>query len=195
MSLTNHTTHQESLTRLKEGNTRFVEDMLNNDLQDSSRRESLINKQEPYAIILGCADSRVVPELAFDAGLGELFTVRVAGNIANTLSIASMEYAVEHLGSKLIVVLGHQSCRAVTATVDRGDNGYNLYMLLAHGTSAIDASEKDACIDDIVKENVELNAADLLVRSSIISRAVQCGDVRIVSAYYHLKTGEVEFLD
>ncbi|MEE9349405.1 MAG: carbonic anhydrase, partial [Flavobacteriaceae bacterium] len=94
------TSHQ-SLKRLKEGNSRFVKDLLDGKLQDNSRRKSLIDKQEPYAIILGCADSRIVPELAFDTGLGELFTIRVAGNIANTSSIASIEYAVAHCGSKL----------------------------------------------------------------------------------------------
>ena len=116
-------TAQESLSRIKEGNARFVADKLDGKLQDSSRRDSLVKGQQPYAIILGCADSRVVPELAFDAGLGELFTVRVAGNIANTSSIASIEYAVAHCGSKLIVVLGHQSCGAVTAAIAGGDNG------------------------------------------------------------------------
>ena len=115
-------TAQESLHRLKEGNNRFVQDKLDGKLQDSSRKTSLLGGQSPFAIILGCADSRVVPELAFDTGLGELFTVRVAGNIANTSSIASIEYAVAHLGAKLIVVLGHQNCGAVAAAIAGGDN-------------------------------------------------------------------------
>ncbi len=188
-------TQQESLKRLKEGNARFVEDHLDGKLQDSSRRNILISGQEPYAIILGCADSRVVPELAFDTGLGELFTVRVAGNIANTSSVASIEYAVAHCGTKLIVVLGHQSCGAVTAAVAGGDNGYNLNHLLAHITPAINASKKDASVNEIVKKNAELTVTDLINRSSIIKNAVDSGEVKIVAAYYHLDSGKVDFLN
>jgi len=188
-------THQESLNRLKEGNSRFVEDLLDGKLQNSSRRDSLISGQEPYAIILGCADSRVVPELAFDTGLGELFTVRVAGNVANTSSIASIEYAIAHLGTKLIVVLGHQSCGAVTAAVSGGDNGYNLNQLLGHITPAIAASNKDASINEVVKKNAELTSIDLINRSSIIKTAVNSGEVNIVSAYYNLDSGKVDFLN
>ena len=95
-------TKEEVLNRLKEGNQRFIEDKKEGKLQDKSRREELTGGQSPYAIVLSCADSRVVPELAFDTGLGELFTVRVAGNIANSSSIASMEYAVAILGTEII---------------------------------------------------------------------------------------------
>lgn len=188
-------TYQESLKRLKEGNGRFIKDHLDSKLQDSSRRNSLISGQEPYAIILGCADSRVVPELAFDTGLGELFTVRVAGNVANTSSIASIEYAVAHCGTKLIVVLGHQSCGAVTASVAGGDNGVNLNHLLEHITPAIEKSKEGASINEVVKKNAELTATELLDKSLIIKKAVNSGEVKIVSAYYHLNTGEVEFLN
>ena len=188
-------THQKSLNRLKEGNARFVKDHLEAKLQDSSRRNSIVVGQEPYAIILGCSDSRVVPELAFDTGLGELFTVRVAGNVANTSSIASIEYAVAHLATKLIVVLGHQNCGAVTAAVSGGNNGYNLNHLLGHITPAIAESEKDTSINKVVKKNVELTATDLINRSSIIKTAVKSGEVKIVSAYYNLKSGKVDFLN
>ncbi len=187
-------THQESLKRLKEGNDRFEKDHLDGKLQDSSRRNSLIGGQEPYAIILGCADSRVVPELAFDTGLGELFTVRVAGNVANTSSIASIEYAVAHVGSKLIVVLGHQSCGAVTAAIAGGDNGDNLNHLLGHIAPALSASEQDATINDVVKLNAQLTTKQLLDKSPIIKAAVDSGEVKIIPAYYHLNTGKVEFL-
>ena len=129
----------EALTSLKAGNERFVADKLDGKLQDSSRREELTAGQAPYAIILSCADSRVVPEFTFDTGLGELFVLRVAGNVANTSTIASIEYAVAHLGCNLIVVLGHQSCGAVTAALAGGDNGYNLNHLVAHIVPAIDS--------------------------------------------------------
>jgi len=185
---------QDVIQRLKLGNDRFVADKLDGQLQDSSRRSSLVGGQEPYAIILSCADSRVVPELAFDTGLGELFVVRVAGNIANSSSIASMEYAVAHCGSQVIVVLGHQSCGAVTAAVNGGDNGYNLNHLLSHITPAIAASGAGASITDVVKKNAELTATELMNRSAIIRDAVQAGKVALVSAYYNLDSGRVDFL-
>jgi len=185
---------QESLNRLKEGNARFVADKLDGKLQNSSRRGSIVGGQAPYAIILGCADSRVVPELAFDTGLGELFVVRVAGNVANSSSIASIEYAVAHLGSKLIVVLGHQSCGAVTAAVAGGDNGYNLNHLLSHITPAIAASKEGAAVNDVTKKNAELTVGELISRSEIIRNAVEKGDVKVFHAYYNLDSGKVDFL-
>lgn len=187
-------TIQETIARLKDGNERFVADKLDGKLQDSSRRDSLTSGQKPYAIILSCADSRVVPELAFDTGLGELFVVRVAGNVSNTDSIASIEYAVAHLGSKVIVVMGHQSCGAVTAAVNGGDNGYNLNHLLAQITPAVVASGAGADVTDVIKKNAQLSAQDLVNRSPIIKDASEKGDVKIVSAYYNLDSGKVEFL-
>jgi len=185
---------QDSIERLKAGNQRFVADKLDGKLQNSERRKSLTGGQQPYAIVLSCADSRVVPELAFDTGLGEIFIVRVAGNVANTSSMASIEYAVAHCGSKVIVVLGHQSCGAVTAAVAGGDNGYNLNHLLAHITPAINASGDGASVTDVIKKNAEMTAKELCDRSSIIGNAVASGDVKIVPAYYNLDSGAVDFL-
>lgn len=187
-------TNQEVIQRLKDGNARFVEDHLDGKLQDSSRRDSLVSGQQPYAIVLSCADSRVVPELAFDTGLGELFTVRVAGNVANSSSIGSIEYAVAHCGTKVIVVMGHQSCGAVTAAVAGGDNGYNINHLLSHITPAIAASEEGASITDIVKKNAEMTVEELKNRSAIIKNAVDSGDVEVLAAYYNLDGGKVDFL-
>ncbi|CAE7251363.1 cynT [Symbiodinium microadriaticum] len=186
---------EDVIARLKDGNQRFVNDQLKGELQDHSRRESLTGGQQPYAIILSCADSRVVPELAFDTGVGEIFVVRVAGNVANTSSMASIEYAVANLGSKVIVVLGHESCGAVTAAVGGGDNGYNLNHLLSHVTPAVAAAGGNAPIADVVKTNAKLNAQELANRSQIIGNAVKDGQVKIMPAYYHLGSGEVEFLD
>jgi len=187
-------TKQDILNRLKEGNKRFISDKLEGKLIDSSRREDLTAGQNPWAIILGCADSRVIPELAFDTGLGELFVVRVAGNVANSSSIASIEYAITHLGSKVIVVLGHQSCGAVTAAIKGGDNGYNLNHLLAHIKPALSASGDGAVIEEVVRKNAELTAEELKNRSAIISSAIDKGGLSIVPAYYHLDTGKVNFL-
>lgn len=184
----------EIIDRLKQGNQHFVEDKLDGKLQNSSRRQELTTGQQPFAIVLSCADSRVVPELAFDTGLGELFVVRVAGNVANTSSIASIEYAVAHCGSKLIIVMGHESCGAVTAAVNGGDNGHNINQLLAHITPAIQACGEGANIADIVRKNAQIVANDLKNRSDIIKKAVDSGEVKIAPAYYNLGSGKVDFL-
>ncbi len=186
-------TIQDSLSRLKEGNSRFAGDQLESKLQDGSRRKSILNGQQPYAIILGCSDSRIVPEIMFDTGLGELFVVRVAGNVANTSSIASIEYAVAHLGTKLIVVLGHQGCGAVTAAVAGGENGHNLSHLLSHITPAIVASKKGAAVDEVAIKNTELTVADLKNKSEIIKTALEKGKIGVVAAYYYLDSGKVDF--
>jgi len=185
---------EDVISRLEAGNARFVQDKLDGQLNDSSRRSELTSGQEPYAIVLSCADSRVVPELAFDTGLGEIFTVRVAGNIANSSSIGSIEYAVAHCGSRVIVVMGHQACGAVTAAVAGGDNGYNINHLLSHITPAISACGEGASITDVVKKNAHVTAEELKKRSSIIGDAVADGKVKIVAAYYNLDSGKVDFL-
>ena len=186
--------HSKILTRLKEGNQRFIQDRLDGKLQDSKRRESLTGGQEPYAIVLSCADSRVVPEIIFDTGLGELFVLRVAGNIANTDTVASIEYAVSHCGSKVIVVLGHENCGAVTAAIDGGDNGYNLNHLLAQITPAVEGCDTNE-VNAVVKQNAKNVAKDLSTRSEIISKALAKKDIEIVPAYYSLSSGEVNFLE
>ena len=182
-----------ALERLKAGNANFVSDKLDGKLQNSTRRSELTGGQAPYAIVLSCADSRVVPELAFDTGLGEIFVIRVAGNVANTETIASIEYAVAHLGVNLIVVLGHESCGAVTAAIAGGDNGYNLNILLTQITPAISAAESNE-VNTVVKKNAELAAEDLVNRSSIISNATENGGLKIMPAYYNLGSGKVDFI-
>jgi len=185
---------EQALEKLKVGNKNFVADKLNGELQDASRRKSLTGGQSPYVIILSCADSRVVPELTFDSGLGEIFVIRVAGNVANTSTIASIEYAVAHLDVNLIVVLGHESCGAVTAAVAGGDNGYNLNHLLAHISPAIAASRKKD-VNSVVKKNAKMTCNDLVDRSAILRKATEKkGGLGIVPAYYNLGTGKVNFL-
>ena len=187
-------TGKEALQRLQEGNQRFVSDKLDGQLNDSSRRKELTGGQQPYAIVLSCADSRVVPELAFDTGLGEIFVIRVAGNVANPESIASIEYAVAHLGTKLIMVLGHESCGAVTAAIQGGNNGYNLNQLLAQINPAIAESGDDSEINDVVKKNAQIVSQDLQDRSPIIADAVKNGGLDIKPAYYNLDSGKVDLL-
>lgn len=183
---------REALDRLKEGNARFVSDSLIYKKQDSSRREQTSRGQHPFAIILSCADSRVVPELTFDTGLGELFVIRVAGNVANTSSIASIEYAVANLGVPLIVVMGHEGCGAVTAAIDGSDAGPNLNHLLSMIRPAVDNVE-DKSVNTVVKENAKRNAKAMMEKSGIISSAVNNSDVKIVTGFYHLKSGKVDF--
>jgi len=193
----NKVTSQEALERLKKGNERFVADKLDGKLQGSSRREELTTGQHPFAIILSCADSRVVPELAFDSGLGQLFVIRVAGNVANTSTIASIEYAVAHLNVQLIVVMGHESCGAITAAVDGGDAGANLNHLLEHISPAIKASPSKE-VNTVVKTNAKLTAQELIDKSEIISAAVNASadkQLKIVPAYYNLGSGKVDFIE
>ncbi len=185
---------EKIINELKAGNQRFTEDKLSGNLQDQTRRETLKSGQSPEVIVLSCSDSRVVPEFIFDKGLGELFVVRVAGNIANTSSVASIEYAVAHLKSKVIVVLGHQSCGAVTAAVAGGDNGNNLNHLLSHINPSISALGKGASVNEVIIKNVMMTAEELKEKSGIISRAVKEGELKIVPAYYHLDSGKVDFL-
>lgn len=180
------------LNRLKAGNARFCADKLEHALQDQSRRDALTGGQTPWAIVLSCADSRVAPELTFDTGLGELFVIRVAGNIANTETIASIEYAVANLGTKVIVVLGHQSCGAVTAAMKGGDLGYNLNILLAQINPAVNAMPEGK-VDDVVRCNAQLVAQELAARSPIIREALDDGLV-IKPAFYSLEDGSVDFL-
>ena len=184
----------DALARLQAGNQRFVSDNTTGGGRDQGRRSELVGGQAPWAIILSCADSRVAPEIAFDTGLGELFVIRVAGNVANTSSIASIEYAVAHIGTPVIVVLGHQACGAVTAALAGGDNGYNLNHLLSHIEPAR-AKDPNGNVDDVVKSNAAIVAGELSERSSIIRGAVEAGKLRIVSGFYSLEDGSVTFAD
>ena len=183
----------EIIERLKEGNNRFVEDKSEGKLRDSKRRDSLASGQSPFAAILGCADSRVVPELIFDTGLGELFIVRVAGNVANTSSIASIEYAVANLNVTVILVQGHSSCGAVSAAIEGGDLGNNLNSLLSHIAPAVQQIP-DKNTMEVIRRNAELNAKELVNRSGILTEAVESGQVKVVPTLYHLESGKVEFL-
>lgn len=193
MSFTIDLSHNEIIEELKKGNNRYTNDSNSYPSQDATRRTQLQNGQEPPVIVLSCADSRVAPELLFDRGLGELFVVRVAGNIANTSSMASIEYAVAYLKSKVIVVLGHEACGAVNAAIAGGDNGRSLNHLLSHITPSVHACGANATTESVVKENVQRSIKDLVGHSDIIRNAVDNNAVEIIPAYYNLN-GEVDFL-
>ena len=178
----------EVLDQLKRGNARFLERVAANE----PRRAELASGQAPPVIVLGCADSRVAPEIAFDSGLGKLFVVRVAGNVANTASIASIEYAVAHLGTRLIVVLAHESCGAVAAAMQGGDAGSNLNSLLALIGPAVKAGKGNDA-DSVARLNARLNAERLTAESDILGKAVKDDGLEIVTAFFCFQTGVVEF--
>ena len=185
-------TPAEIVQRLREGNERFVNHELSGNLLDSRRREALVEGQAPQAVVLSCADSRVVPEMIFDAGLGELFVIRVAGGVANTSAIASIEYAVSALKTPVIVVMGHESCGAVAAALDGSDLGPNLGHLLEQIAPACRAVDEPS-VPTVVMKNAEFAAKALVDRSRIIADAVAANGVSIVVAYYELSTGRVVF--
>jgi carbonic anhydrase len=184
-----------ALQKLKEGNAHFAADQPSNRDVKAERRKELAKGQEPFAVVLACADSRVAPELIFDAGIGELFVLRVAGNIADPAVVGSIEYAVEHLHAPLIVVLGHDSCGAVAAAVNGkplpGDLGW-LVKQIKPGDKLPD--EKEAKLAAGVRNNARAAAADIELRSKVVYEAVKAKKVAIVVGVYALKTGQVEWL-
>ncbi len=180
---------ESALELLVKGNEQYVADKENVDTSSSLRTE-LASGQSPYAIILSCADSRVVPESIFDANAGQVFVCRVAGNIANASTIASIEYAVAHLGTKLIMVLGHQSCGAVTAAIAGVKESPSLAHLLEQIEPAVEACDSSE-VNDVVRCNSELTAKELINKSEIIKNAE---GVKIVSGFYNLDSGKVDLL-
>ncbi len=190
----------KALGWLKNGNKRFVIPSLRKDGQSAADRDRLTKGQYPHSIILSCSDSRVPPEVIFDQKLGEIFVVRVAGEVLDASTIASIEYAVEHLGSNLILVLGHESCGAVRAahgTLDGSDAGSPwLNKLVGDIHPRIRSFAGKPFSQGGVVEgwaNAEGVAKDLILRSQIVRDAVNTGEVKIQSALYHLQTGEVDF--
>lgn len=189
---------EAALKRLKAGNKRFLgHDPVN--YPTKNERADFAYGQQPYAAILSCADSRVSPEIMFNAGLDELFVIRVAGNIATTEAIASIEYAVANLNTNLIAVIGHECCGAVDAALKNADNtldlGYNLNSLLGHLSPAVVSANKKKGFEKnplttTIKENAKLTAKELRTRSPIIAKT---RGVKIVSCFYHLISGKVDF--
>jgi len=184
---------------LVEGNKRFMAGR-HTSVKYSSVRQSLVKGQKPQVIVLGCADSRVPPEFVFDKNLGELFVVRDAGNIADAVSLGSIEYAVEHLHAKVLVIMGHESCGAVAAAVS-GEKmpSPNLTAITESITTAFSGSK--TCLIggesnlSCVELNVGQSSKDILSKSPILKKAVDDGELMVVRAVYKLSTGEVVRLD
>ena len=198
-------TGDEALLRLKEGNKRFVSGGHSADDNVSiERRLNTRSAQKPFAIILGCSDSRVPAEYIFDQGIGDLFVIRVAGNIAASAQIGSVEFAISTFGSRLVVVLGHAQCGAVIATLEdleaRRDAGSeHLAGIVSRIRPAVQSVLDEKCGADTeeivahsVRENVRRSIADLQSESALIAAALN-DDLKIVGAEYLLHSGEIEF--
>ncbi len=193
-------TPDHALKNLKEGNERFVSGKSQNPRRDAKRRaETVSGGQHPFAIILSCADSREPVEILFDQGIGDLFVVRVAGNVADVDELGTMEYGADHLGSPLIVVLGHSKCGAVTAVV-KGEHVHgNIPQLV---DNIIPAARKvkdkgvtgDAAIPEAIKANVMQSIEDTFMNSEILRGRVAAGKLKIVGAVYDLEKGAIEWL-
>jgi len=183
--------------RLKDGNARFAADKPTVTDRGSKRRVELAQQQRPIAALLSCADSRVIPEAAFDQGLGELFVLRVAGNVGGPDVYASLEYAVAELQTPLIAVIGHTNCGAVAAALKGkelpSDHLKNLIGLVHLGTDL--PKDKQAALDAAVRSNVRHHASELTKQSAILKDFVGSGRVKIVTGVYVLKTGAVEWLE
>ena len=199
----------EALERLRAGNRRFVSDLLQYCSTPTihTRRSELVSGQEPFAIILGCSDSRVPAEIIFDQGLGDLFVIRVAGNIVGPSQVGSVEFAAEQFGTQLVVVLGHSRCGAVSATIKelqlstecRSPNICSIVDRIRPSVEALlDSKHRqnpDTLLQQAVRSNIHASINHLRQGSLIIKELIQSNKLIIVGAEYSVETGVVDFFD
>jgi carbonic anhydrase len=199
---------REAFERLREGNRRFVSDVPSRDaLGLQTRRSELAAGQEPFAAILGCSDSRVPVEIVFDQGLGDLFVIRVAGNIVAPSQIGSVEFAAERFGTRLVVVLGHSRCGAVQATLEElqrptENQSRNLQSIVGRVRPSVEGllatdlrHDPEALVRHAVRDNIRASAYHLRHGSQVIEQLIQRDGLLIVGAEYSLETGVVDFFD
>ena len=199
---------REALDRLREGNRRFVGDASARDtFSDHARRRELAAGQEPFAIILGCSDSRVPAEIVFDQGLGDLFVIRVAGNIVAPSQIGSVEFAAGRFGTRLVVVLGHSTCGAILATLEElrrpsGDQSRNLRAIVDRIRPSVEPllatelrRDPDALVRQAVRVNIQVSADHLRHGSGVLEQLIKEDGLLVVGAEYSLETGVVDFFD
>jgi carbonic anhydrase len=200
---------REALARLREGNRRFAAGEPSSDLRASTaeRRAVLAAGQEPFAVVLGCSDSRVPAELVFDQGLGDLFVIRVAGNVVAPSQVGSVEFAAARFGTRLVVVLGHSECGAVLATLEElaqpGQAGSrNILSIVDRIRPSVEAlalaelsHEPAALVREAVRANVRASASHLRHGSAILERLIETDGLLVVGAEYSLSTGVVDFFD
>ncbi len=199
---------REALERLREGNRRFVEGTGRDaDLADRARRDALVEGQKPFAIVLGCSDSRVPAELVFDQGVGDLFVIRVAGNIVAPSQVGSVEFAADVFGTRLVVVLGHSRCGAVAASLEQLDRtsetrSPNLRSIVDRILPAVQPLQEsapgldpEARMRAAVRANIRASANHLRHGSAILETLIRDGGLVVVGAEYALETGAVDFFD
>lgn len=199
-------TAQEALDRLREGNQRFVAS-LQGDEPLPAKRFELSQSQEPIAIILGCSDSRVPAEIVFDQGLGDLFVIRVAGNVVAPSQVGSVEFAASRFGTRLVVVLGHSRCGAILATIEElqrpaENQSRNLAAIVDRVRPSVEGLMKtelrhdlDALVHEAVRSNVGVSVDHLRHGSPLLEQLIRDEGLVVVGAEYSLETGEVEFFD
>lgn len=194
----NNITAEEALKQLQQGNERFIQLKLKHPDADKKRRKDMLKGQHPFAVILSCSDSRVPPELIFDQGLGDIFEIRNAGNVLDEHVIGSIEYAVMHCGVKLILIMGHQDCGAIAATLSgKSETKYIKSLEDSIQPAVEECKEKGLEInsDNVVKAHVMQDIEELLSQDSDLVKYMKENNVKIVPAYYHLDTGKVDFLE
>lgn len=194
------TSPERLLGRLMAGNKRFLDNDFPNFSGIAQKREALTEGQAPFAVVLSCADSRVIPNIIFVQGLGDLFICRVAGNYPDDMVIGSIEYAVEHLGTRLIVVLGHQGCGAVQAVYDALKTKKELpphLSSLEHfmGPGIAPVVQSHGSAKEAVQANARAAVAALKAAPTVLAKGVESGHLLIVGGYYYLGTGEVKLLE
>ncbi len=186
---------QNALKRLIEGNKRYVNNKSTHPNRHEERRKKTAFKQSPYAIIVGCSDSRVAPEIIFDEGLGDLFVVRVAGNVIGPLELDSVEYSALYLNSSIILVLGHESCGAVDAVINNQTKDIqSVAKLIKPSVKEAEQSNKNNLLERSIKTNA-INMKNYLEKSPNIAGLIQDKKIQVHAGYYNFKTGIVEILD
>jgi carbonic anhydrase len=185
-----------ALNRLKAGNERYVLEHVEHPHEGAQHRVELSRNQHPFAVVLGCADSRVIPELIFDQGVGDLFVIRVAGNVADDAVLASIEYAIEHLGTRLIVVLGHENCGAVAAAVNHEISEGKINSLTCYIEPALNCApiHSEDILTNTIKTHIQNTVERIEKTEPILAHECKQGVLSIRPAYYHLATGQVNFM-
>lgn len=185
---------ERALGSLMEGNKRYINNKPQHPNQNQASRNKLIQSQSPFAVIVGCSDSRVPPEIIFDQGLGDLFVVRVAGNVIGPVELESIEFAALVLHAPIILVLGHENCAAVDSVLQNNTAGMEeIADLISPSIKDIKKDEKNNQLEKAIKNNA-LNMKALLEKSSDINKLIQENKIKVYAAYYNLKTGVVEVL-
>ena len=199
---------RDALLRLREGNQRYVSNVRSLDsLLSHTRRAEMAAGQQPFAIVLGCSDSRVPAEVVFDQGLGDLFVIRVAGNIVAPSQVGSVEFAAARYGTRLVIVMGHSQCGAILATIESiespgGTESKNLRSIVDRVRPSVEGlidakstRDRDDLIRKAVRANVRVSANQLRNGSQVLEQLIAKDGLRVVGAEYSLETGSVDFFD